>query len=85
MKTVWIAKYENSEIKVVNTWFKGEMLFVDNELQDKRFGVFGSDLSGHVTAENGERKNIKVNIGGAFKISCSVFIDDKIMVLEKIE
>lgn len=85
MKSEWIVKYENSEIKIVNTWFNGEMLFVNNELQDERFGLFGSDLTGHVINEKGERKNIKVNIGGAFGISCRVFIDDKKMTTEKIK
>lgn len=85
MKSEWIVKYENSEIKVVNTWFNGESLFVNNELQDERFGFFGSDLTGHVISENGERKPIKVNLGGAFIISCRVFIDDKKMTIEKIK
>ena len=84
MKSEWILKYEDSEIKVVNTWFSGEFLYVNNELQDERFGVFGSDLTGHVIGKNGERKNIKVNLGGAFKISCRVFIDDKKMTPQKV-
>ena len=84
MKSEWIGKYENSEIKVVNTWFEGEKLFVNNGLQDERYGLFGSDLTGHVINEKGERKNIKVNLGGAFTISCRVFIDDKKMILKKI-
>ena len=77
MKTEWIVKYENSEIRVVNTWFNGEMLFVNNELQDERFGIFGSDLTGHLINKKGERENIKVNLGGALTISCRIFIDDK--------
>ena len=85
MKSEWTGKYENSEIKVVNTWFDGEKLFVNNELQDERFGLFGSDLTGHVINDKGERKNIKVNIGGALTISCRVFIDDKKMTLKKIK
>lgn len=85
MKSEWIVKYENSEIKIVNTWFKGEMLFVNNELQDQRFGLFGSNLTGNVINEKGERKNIKVNLGVAFIVSCRVFIDDKKMTLEKIK
>ena len=85
MKSEWIVKYENSEIKIVNTWFNGEMLFVNNELQDERFGLFGSDLTGHLINKNGERKNIKVNLGGAFTINCRVFIDDKKMTPKKIK
>ncbi len=85
MKSEWIAKYENSEIRVINTWLDGEKLFVNNEIQDERFGIFGSDLTGHVIDEKGERKNIKVNLGGAFTISCRVFIDDKKMKITKIK
>ncbi|MDN6309411.1 MAG: hypothetical protein ACTHY4_08255 [Flavobacteriaceae bacterium] len=44
-----------------------------------------SDLTGHITTEKGERKNIKMNISGAFKVSCRVFIDDKNMTFEKIK
>lgn len=85
MKSEWFGRYENSEIKVINTWFDGEKLLVNDELQDQRFGLFGSDLTGHVINENGERKNIKVNLGGALTISCRVFIDDKKITLNKIK
>lgn len=85
MKSEWIAKYENSEIRVVNTWLNREKLFVNNEIQDERFGIFGSDLTGHVINEKEERKNIKVNLGGAFTISCRIFIDDKKMTVTKIK
>lgn len=85
MKSEWIIKYENSEIRVVNTWFNGEMLYVNNKLQDEKFGLFGSDLTGHLINEKGERKNIKVNLGGAFGIECKVFIDDQKMKTKKIK
>lgn len=84
MKSEWIGKYENSKIRVVNTWFDGEMLFVNDELQDKKFGLTGSNLTGHVINEKGERKGMKVNLGGAFKINCTVFIDDKELIVEKL-
>lgn len=85
MKSEWIANYENSEIRIVNSWLNGEKLFVNNEIQDERFGVFGSDLTGHVINGKGERKNIKVNLGGLLAVSCRVFIDDKMMTLTKIK
>ncbi len=84
MKSEWIVTYENSEIRVVNTWFNGEMLFVNNELQDERFGLFGSNLTGHVINIKGERKAIKVNLGGSFSVRCTVFIEDKKMISKKI-
>jgi hypothetical protein len=85
MKSEWIANFENSEIRIVNTWLNGEKLFVNNEIQDERFGVFGSDLTGHLINEKGERKNIKVNLGGLLAVSCRVFIDDKMMTLTKVK
>lgn len=85
MKSEWIATYENFEIKVVNTWFNGEMLFVNNELQDKKFGLTGSNLTGHIINQKGERENIKVNLGGAFTLDCNLFIDDKNINVEKVK
>ncbi|WP_299522115.1 hypothetical protein [uncultured Lutibacter sp.] len=84
MKSEWIGKYENSEIRVVNTWFNGEMLFVNDNLQDKKYGFTGSNLTGHITNEKGERKEIKVTLGGYFNINCIVFVDNKILTIKKI-
>jgi hypothetical protein len=36
MKSEWIAKYEETEIKITNNWFNGEKLYVNNELQDEQ-------------------------------------------------
>lgn len=82
-KSEWLGKYENFEIKVVNTWFEGERLYVNNELQDKKFGFGSSNLRGHIINSKGERKNIKVSLGGSFRISCFVFVDDKQLSLLK--
>ena len=59
--------------------------FVSGELQDKKYGLAGSNLTGHLINQKGERKNIKVNLGGSFKIDCTVFIDDKELIVEKIK
>ncbi len=85
MKSEWIIKYGNSEIKVINTWFSGISLFVNNELQDKKLGLRSEEMTGHVFDENGERKNIKVRLGGALKIHCWVFIDDKKMTATQVK
>jgi len=84
MKTEWLIKYENSNIKVINTWFQGEKLFVNDKLQDERFGIASSDLTGHIITAKGERKNIKVHLGGFYRIECSAFIDDEKIIAEKI-
>lgn len=85
MKSIWTATYEGNDIKVENTWFNGERLYVNGNLQDEKFGLFSSDLTGHIVNHKNEREYIKVNIGGIFKIECKLFIDDsKIAVkLEK--
>jgi len=86
MKSEWIIKYENTEIKVVNTWFNGERLYVNKELQDERYGVFGSHLTGHLIDSKGERKNIKVNLHSTWwSVNCIVFIDDHKMAIERIK
>ena len=77
MKSIWTAVYKKNEIKIENTWFNGERLFVNNELQDERRGLFSSNLSGHIYNLNNERENIKVNLGGFYKIECKLFINDK--------
>jgi hypothetical protein len=84
MRSEWIVKYENTEIKVVNTWFNGEKLYVNNELQDEQYGIFGSHLTGHLINSSGERKNIKAHLHSIFAVNCIVFIDDRKMAIEQI-
>ncbi len=80
MKSTWTTNYKNNEIRVENTWFKGERLFVNDTLQDEKFGIFSSDLTGHIINTKNEKESIKVNLGGFWKVSCRLFIND-----EKIE
>jgi hypothetical protein len=84
MRSEWIVKYENTEIKIVNTWFNGERLYVNNELQDERYGLFGSHLTGHLIDSNGARKNIKAHLHSTWSVNCIVFIDDTKMAIEQI-
>jgi hypothetical protein len=84
MKSIWIANYENNEIKVENTWFNGERLYVNNILQDKTFGGFSTKLTGHLINRKNERENIKVNLGARFcKVNCLLFINDKKVEVRK--
>jgi len=76
----WTANYDGNVIRIENLGFSGEKLFVNNKLQDEKVSIFGADLTGHVVSNDGERKPIKVNLGGWFTISCRLFVDD-----EKIE
>lgn len=83
MKTIWTAIHEGNEIKIENTWFNGERLYVNGNLQDWRYGFFSSDLTGHLMNQKNEREDIKLNIGGFFKVSCRLFINDKKVEVQK--
>ena len=83
MKSIWKANYENNEIKVENTWFNGERLYVNGNLQDEKVGVFSTDLTGHLINTKNERENIKVNLSGSFKIACRLFINDSKIEIKK--
>jgi hypothetical protein len=85
MKSIWIANYENNEIKVENTWFNGERLYVNDILQDKTFGGFSTKLTGHLMNQKNERENIKANLGGFFKVNCQLFINDKKIEVKKVK
>ena len=74
--SVWQAEYESNVIQITNRWSTGE-LHVNNELQDDRFGLSAMDLTGHLFDKNSERKDIKVNLGGMFRVECRLFVDDK--------
>ena len=76
MKSIWTANYENNEVKVENTWFNGERLYVNGNLQDEKVGVFSTDLTGHLINKKNEKENIKVNLSGSFQITCRLFIND---------
>ena len=77
MKSIWKTNYENNDIKIINSWFNGEKLFVNNVLQDERMGFFSSNLTGHVRNARNEKEIIKVSLFGWFKIDCKLFINDQ--------
>ena len=77
MKSIWTANYDGNEIRIENSWFKGECLFVNGKLQDERISFLTSDLIGHVITKDGVKKTVKVNLGGFLKIDCRLFIDDE--------
>ena len=84
MKSIWTTRYQNNEIKVINTWFNGEKLYVNDELQDERLSFFSADLSGHLINLEGNREEIKVNLSGWFSIGCRLFINDKKQKLQQV-
>ena len=76
MKSIWTTNYENNTIKIINTWFSGEQLFVNDKLQDKKYGFFSSDLTGHIINSKNEKELIKANLFGWTKIKCTLFVND---------
>ena len=75
--SIWQGEYESNVIQITNRSSTAE-LHVNNELQDERFGLSpGGNLTGHLFDKNGERKDIKVNLGGMFRVECRLFVDDK--------
>jgi len=77
---IWNANYEGNKIRIENSWFLGEKLYVNNKLQDEKVSIFSSNLTGHIVSKDGEKIPIKVNLSGLLTIECRLFIDD-----EKIE
>lgn len=84
MKSEWTIKYDDNEIKVTNSWFGGEKLFVNNELQDEQLNfITPSKMTGSLVDKNGIKLNIKTNISGFFTVSCRLFIDHKKVELKQ--
>lgn len=88
MKSIFKAIYGNNKIRVENTWFGGEKLYVNEELQDinNAFFIGSSLLTGHIVSEKNEKLPIKARIYSDFiGIKCSLFIDDKEVKLHKVK
>ncbi len=78
---VWDVNYKGHTIRVENSWFGGERLLVDGELQDEHRGFdFRSQLSGTIKNGKGAGESIKVSLGGWFSIGCSIFVDDTLIL-----
>jgi len=71
-----LANYEENEIRIENSWVRGEKLFVSNKLQDEKLSFFSSNLTGHLISKDG-KKPIKANLSGWFSIGCRLFIDNE--------
>ena len=82
MKKIWQLTYKGHKIRVENSWFGGEKLFVDEELQDEQIGLATSRarLYGRIKNGDGENEQIKVSIGGNLAICCRIFINDTLVL-----
>ena len=84
MKSEWIAKYEETNIKITNNWFRGEKLHKDNELQDEQLNfITATNLTSYLNYKQGQNLNIKTNISGFFTVSGRLFIDNKKVELKQ--
>jgi hypothetical protein len=84
MRSVWKAIYQGHEIIIENSWFNGERLFVDNELQDETFNMASARLTGVIKNKEGGRIPIKANLGGVFQVNCFLFVDNKKVAVDKV-
>lgn len=86
MKSIWKAIYGNNEIRVENSWFSGEALYVNSQLQDKTLNLLSAPkLTGHIL-ENGQKLSVKANLySGFLSVKCNLFIDDKEVKLQKVK
>lgn len=84
MKKTFEVMHNNHHIRVENSWFTGEKLYVDGQLQDENLGLgLRATLNGQLKSlEHSE--NIKVTLGGTFKINCRIFVENHLIYpLEK--
>jgi len=78
---VWHIEHKGHKIRVENSWFGGERLYVDEELQDEHHGAtLRSQLSGTIKNGEGAGEGIKVSLGGWFSVGCQIFVDDKLVL-----
>ena len=73
----WEVNYSENVIVVENSAF-GERLFVNDDLQDERNGLIGNRVRLWGQLKTGEQ--IKVSLGGTFKIQCRIFVDNKLVL-----
>lgn len=85
MRSIWICNYEGNEVRIENSWFNGEQLYVNDQLQDAQVNVFGTVLTGSIMDKNNEKKSVKVSLGGFFTVGCRLFIDHVAVPLTKVK
>ena len=79
MRKTFQVMCNGNHIKVVNSWFGGEKLYVNGQLQDENLGLGLRGILNGELKNTEERKNIKVALGGTFKINCRIFIDNELI------
>ncbi len=78
---VWQAQYKGHDVRVENSYIKGEKLIVDGKIQDMGMGMaLRCRLWGTIKGGNGDGETIKVSLGGWVSIDCRIFIDDELIL-----
>ena len=74
MADLWKYDYNKNTIVVKND--TDTELYINDQLQDRKSGIrLSVDLTGHL--DTGEK--VKASVGGIFGMTCSLFIDDKLI------
>lgn len=74
----WELKHCGNVIVVENR-ISSERLYVNGELQDERMGLSFESRS-ILWGQLNTGENIKVSIGGTFRMHCKIFIDNKLVL-----
>lgn len=83
MGKIFEVTHKGHHIRVENSWFSGEKLYVDSELQDQNLGFnLGASLTGMLRTDKGNEP-IKVALGGTWQIHCKIFVDYKLVYTDE--
>lgn len=83
MKKTFEVMHDGHHIQVLNSWFTGEKLYVNGQLQDENLGLaLRAELNGELKS-NDDRKSIKVAMGGFFKVNCRIFVENNLIYPNK--
>ncbi|MEK3953820.1 hypothetical protein [Psychrobacillus sp. FSL K6-1464] len=83
MKKTFEVMHDGHHIKLVNSWFTGEKLYVNGQLQDENLGLAVRAVLNGELKSNDDRKSIKVALGGFFKINCRIFVENNLIYPNK--
>ena len=78
MPQIWKATYKGHKIRVENHGFRGEKLFIDDELQDSHSGLSTrAQLQAKIKHGDGEGELVEVNLreGHNEKVECKLSLN----------
>ncbi|MBM4761197.1 hypothetical protein [Bacillus sp. B15-48] len=82
----WNIKYENNDIKIINTYNHEELYINDQLVSEKKRNHWYSWLIPYQTLTGTvEERRVKVKLGGVFSLNCKVYVDQDLIFKEKIK